>query len=145
MDASFYITKKTFYKPIILAISCVAMAAFYWYLIPHYGLMGAAWATLAGFLSYTALTALFAQRIYRIEYQLRRITSLLLLGCGLSVFGRFVSGTIPVIGLLARCALLIAFPTILWVSGFLTGGEKVAIVRYWQVLRLRFHHSTETT
>ena len=145
MDASFYITKKTFYKPIILAISCVAMAALYWYLIPRYGLMGAAWATLGGFASYAAFTALFAQRIYRIEYQFRRIASLLLLGCGLCVFGRFVSGTIPVIGLLARCGLLIAFPTILWVSGFLTGGEKEAILKHWQVLRLRFHNSTETT
>jgi O-antigen/teichoic acid export membrane protein len=145
MDASFYITKKTFYKPIILGIGCVIMAALYWYLIPRYGLMGAAWATLGGFASFAGLTALFAQRIYRIEYQLRRIACLLLLGCALCVFGRYVSDYTPVVTLLARCGLLIAFPAILWVGGFLTGGEKEAIFRYCQLLRLRLQGSTGTT
>jgi O-antigen/teichoic acid export membrane protein len=145
MDASFYITKKTFYKPIILGISSVVIAGLYWYLIPRYSLMGAAWATLGGFASFAAVSVIFAQYVYHIEYQFGRIAWLWVVGCALYEVGSFFPISPVAQGLLARAAIMMAFPAILWVTGFLTAEERRALGNYWQGLRLRFLNSLGTT
>lgn len=145
MDASFYITKKTVYKPIILSVSSVVIAALYWYLIPRHGLLGAAWATLGGFAVFAALSLVFAQKVYRIEYEFGRTAWLMILGCGLYQFGSLLPIQPLGQGLLARAGILVAFPALLWASGFITEGERRALGDYWQSLRLRLLHSPETT
>ncbi|HWZ74946.1 MAG TPA: oligosaccharide flippase family protein [Candidatus Sulfotelmatobacter sp.] len=145
MDASFYVTKRTFYKPIILAISSVAMAALYWGLIPHYGMMGAAWATLGGFAIFSVVTLIFAQRVYYIDYEFGRIGALTAMGIGLYLAGNLISVASLVPGLLGRAAILLLFPTILWIGGFFTDSEKRIMGNYCLGLRLRFQNSVSPT
>jgi O-antigen/teichoic acid export membrane protein len=145
MDAAFYITKRTYYKPIILAISSVVMAALYWSLIPRYGMMGAAWATLGGFATFAIVTLLFAQRLYHVDYQFGRIGAFTALGVILYLAGNRISIAPLVGGLLARAAILLMFPAILWIGGFFTDGEKRALGNYWQGLRLRFQNTASAT
>src|SRR6202011_2424485 len=76
MDASFYVTKRTVYKIYSISIAGAIVILLYWWLIPRFGMMGAAWATLGGYASYAALTALYAQRVYLIHYQLSRLALL---------------------------------------------------------------------
>jgi O-antigen/teichoic acid export membrane protein len=145
MDASFYVRKRTLYKPLILAISSVAMAALYWGLIPRYGMMGAAWATLGGFATFAVVTLIFAQRIYRVDYQFGRIGALTALGVGLYGIGNLISISPVFVGLLGRTAIILLFPAILWITGFFTDGEKRILGNYWQGLRLRFQNFASTT
>jgi O-antigen/teichoic acid export membrane protein len=145
MDASFYVTKRTIYKPITLGIGSVVIAALYWYLIPRYGLMGAAWATLGGFAAFAALSLAYAQSVFRIEYQFGRIAWAGFLGCFLYEAGSLLPVSPLGQGMLLRSAILMAFPAILWVSGFLTREERQALGEYWQGLRLRLLNSLGTT
>lgn len=138
MDASFYITKRTMYKPIVLLVSSLIIAALYWYLIPRFGLMGAAWATLGGFASFAALTGVLAQRAYRIEYQYGRVATLLTLGFFVYEGGSLIPIEPVGLGFVARIATLLAFPLILWIGGFFTTEEKDVMGKYWHGLWLRF-------
>lgn len=144
MDASFYITKRTIYKPIVLAISSLVIAGLYWYLIPRFGLMGAAWATLGGFASFAVLTGIIAQHVYRIEYQYGRVAALLILGFLVYEAGSLVPVEPVMVGFLARSAALLTFPVILWIGGFFTAQERNALGKYWQGLWFRFQDPVGT-
>lgn len=67
-DSGFYITEKTYFKPIIMGSAAVVICALYWYLIPAYGFMGAAYSAAAGFLVFSILTYVVSQREYPVTY-----------------------------------------------------------------------------
>ena len=137
MDASFYVTKRTVFKPIILSLSSAVILLLYWSLIPRFGMMGAAWATLGGFAASAALTAAFSQRVYHIDYPLGRIILLLALAWVLYEVGSFLPVAPILAGSVGRVAVTLAFPIILWAGGFLTPGERRALAEYWKGLRSR--------
>ena len=137
MDGSFYITKRTVYKPIILAVSSLAMAALYWGMIPRYGMMGAAWATFGGFTAFALVTLIFAQRVYRVQYEFGKIAALITLCVALYGVGDLVPVSPSVPGLLGRALALLLFPLILLIAGFFTDEEKRAVGSYWLGVRLR--------
>jgi O-antigen/teichoic acid export membrane protein len=67
-DSGFYITERTYYKPFIMGSAAVVICALYWYLIPAYGFMGAAYSAAAGFLVFSILTYVVSQRMYPVNY-----------------------------------------------------------------------------
>lgn len=138
MDASFYLTKRTSYKVYTLATASVVVVLLYWWLIPRYGMMGAAWATLGGFASLAALTWIFAQRIYLIHYEIGRITVLFVLAFVFYQMGVLIPITPIASGLLLRTAVVLAFPVALWGGGFVRQEERRACGEYWQTFRIRY-------
>jgi O-antigen/teichoic acid export membrane protein len=135
MDASFYVKKKTIYKPVILGITLVSITILYILLIPRFQSAGAAWATLGGFLVFAFTTLFFAQRVFNIIYEWRRIAILFLLGSAVY----FVAGWIPIslnqtevwpwafFTMGARSLVLLAFPAVLFWGGFFTADEHLAM------------------
>lgn len=143
MDASFYVTKRTVYKIYSVSIAAGIIMLLYWSLIPRYGMMGAAWATLGGYASFAALNAYYAQRVYFIKYEIVRLGALFLLGVAFYEAGAHVPITPVLTGLLLRLIITLAFPVALWLGGFLTDDERRAIGEYWQTFRLRYLRGTE--
>jgi O-antigen/teichoic acid export membrane protein len=138
MDASFYLTKRTFYKIYSISIAGAVVMLLYWWLIPRFGMMGAAWATLGGYVSFAALTAFYAQRVYFIPYQLKRL-SLLFFGALVSYeVGALIPITPVASGIIFRSLVTLAFPVALWLGGFLKDNERHALGEYGQILRLRY-------
>ena len=138
MDASFYVTKRTVYKIYSISIAGAIVVLLYWWLIPRYGMMGAAWATLGGYASFAALTALYAQRVYLIHYQMKRLA---LLFVGAVVFyevGALVPITPVLSGIILRSLVTLGFPVALWLGGFLKDDERRIFGEYWQMFRLRY-------
>ena len=138
MDASFYVTKRTTYKVYSVSMAGAIVTLLYWLLIPHYGMMGAAWATLGGYVAFAALTVLYAQRVYFIHYQYGRIA--LLFGVGILFYK--VGALVPIIpvasGLLLRAVITLGFPVALWLGGFLDVSERKALVDSWYSLQSQY-------
>jgi O-antigen/teichoic acid export membrane protein len=108
MDASFYITKRTGYKPLILFIGATVTVALYILLIPRYRMMGAAWATLGGYAAFTLATLFYAQRIFFIHYEWSRLARLAIAGLVFYGLGSLLE-PFTVSGILLRSACTVGF------------------------------------
>jgi O-antigen/teichoic acid export membrane protein len=138
MDASFYVTKRTVYKIFDVTLAGAVVTVLYRWLIPHYGMMGAAWATVGGFASFAAFKAFFAQRVFRIHYELGRIAWLFVIGILLYEAGAHLPMSPVTIAIAARACVVSAFPIVLWRAGIITQGERNALGGYWQTFRVRY-------
>jgi len=138
MDAAFYVTKRTVYKIYCVSIAGGIVMCLYWLLIPHFGMIGAAWATLGGYASYAAVSAYFAQKVYPIHYQLVRVA--ILFGVGLMFYelGTLIPITPVATGIVLRSLVTLGFPVILLLGGFLKDDERRVLGEYWEIFRLRY-------
>lgn len=71
-DSGFYITGKTFYKPFIMGFATALALFLYWLMIPKYGLLGGAYATVLAFFIFSCLTFFISNKIYPIKYPLKK-------------------------------------------------------------------------
>ena len=106
-SAGLYIEKKTGILPAIAIAGAVLNVAANWLLIPHWGMHGAAVATL---LSYV-LMALFmyrsSQRVYHVEYESGRMLRLLVVSVTVCAAGVLITPPIPIF--LWRLLLILLF------------------------------------
>jgi O-antigen/teichoic acid export membrane protein len=91
-------------------------------LIPPYGMMGAAVATIAAYATMFVGMAWWSQRIYPVPYQWRRVTTAAGAGVALVAIGKIAGGGLPVALLLA-----LAYPLVLFLLGFYLPAERKAI------------------
>jgi O-antigen/teichoic acid export membrane protein len=86
-------------------------------LIPPYGMIGAAIATLAAYVALFAGMWLRSRRVYAVPYQWRRLLTLSAVAVGLTILGRAV-GSFPV-----AIALTVVYPLVLLPLGFYQPAE----------------------
>jgi O-antigen/teichoic acid export membrane protein len=91
-------------------------------LIPPYGMMGAAIATVAAYATMFGGMAWRAQHIYPVPYQWRRVLTAGLAGVGLTVAGKLAGGGFPV-----AFGLAVVYPLVLIPLGFYLPVERKAI------------------
>jgi O-antigen/teichoic acid export membrane protein len=94
------------------------------WLIPAYGMLGAAYATLAGYVLLMLVRTWNAQKIYRVEYQWRRVVSILLAAGVLTAIGV----TLPQSMVLA-IGLTLVYPLVLAPLGFYLPAERERLRR----------------
>jgi O-antigen/teichoic acid export membrane protein len=100
-------------------------------LIPRYGMMGAAWATLAAFTVQMTLLVYVALRYYPIPYQWSRMALLTSVAAALYGAGSFVPPG-PLWALVGiKLALITGFPVILWLFGFFQPAERRQLQQLW--------------
>ena len=123
-NRAIYLVKKTAYLPVVFVVPAVMNVGLNFLLIPRYGMMGAAWATLLAYPLLFGLTLGVAQRLYPIPYDYGRMAKPLILALGLSLFKNVIPGE-PLVSVLCLKALLLgAFPVGLVVLGFVTAEER---------------------
>jgi O-antigen/teichoic acid export membrane protein len=93
-------------------------------LIPPYGMIGAAIATLAAYALMFVLMSVHAQRTYPTPYQWRRVATALGAGAALLAVGKLLDVSLPVA--LALCA---AYPLALLLLGFYLPAERARLRR----------------
>ncbi len=105
-----------------------------WFLIPGYGMIGAAIATAVAYCAMAAAAVMITQRVYPVPYEWSRIGVLLVAGvvCGaggliLPDMGFWLTGA-------AKLGCLLLFPGLLWALGFFNQREREILA---QVLRTR--------
>jgi O-antigen/teichoic acid export membrane protein len=115
MDGGLYVTRRTDLKPYVTLLSAVVVVVLYVLLIPPFGMMGAAYATVAAFAVSAALTYYLSQRVFPVRYEWGRLT--LLLGMAVAMTG--VAGFLPVElwTIPVKLLLLALTPALLWFTG----------------------------
>jgi O-antigen/teichoic acid export membrane protein len=107
-------------------------------LIPTYGMMGAAWATLAGFITLIAVEFAVARHFYPIPYQHARfvkivgVVVLLYVACSLMPSGTPLAVAAEKAGL-----LMVGFPMLLWLARFFEPAEVEHARRAYAGVRRR--------
>lgn len=127
MDAAFYVQRRTDVKLWINLLSAAIMLALYLVLIPPFKGLGAAYATLGGFIARMGMTYLVSQRLFRVVYEWDRVAILLLAAIGCWWLGQFAAGPVWV-AVSVKATILFLFPAILWLTGQVTPQEKQALV-----------------
>jgi O-antigen/teichoic acid export membrane protein len=94
------------------------------WLIPAYGMLGAAYATLAAYVVLMVVRTWNAQKLYPVSYQWRRVVSILLVAGALTGVGEAVPHSLPL-----AFALTLAYPLLLAAFGFYLPAERKRLRR----------------
>ena len=114
--------RRTQFNWVVTGVAAAVNIALNLLLIPPYGMMGAAVATIAAYTTMFVGMAWWSQRIYPVPYQWRRVTTAAGAGIALVAVGKLAGGGLPVAFLLA-----LAYPLALFLLGFYLPAERKAI------------------
>jgi O-antigen/teichoic acid export membrane protein len=114
--------RRTQFNWVVTGAAAAVNAALNLLLIPPYGMLGAAVATVAAYATMFAGMAWWAQRVYPVPYQWRRVLTAGLVGVALVVAGKLTGAGLPV-----AAALALAYPLALLPLGFYLPAERRAI------------------
>jgi O-antigen/teichoic acid export membrane protein len=123
-----FFLEKTKYLPIISFIGAIINIALNFLLIPIYGIMGAAIASLSSKLIFSAIAYRVSQKLFYIPYRLRYIVSLTALGFSLACLPYYFQNKVDgldlwvAIGIKLAAIFLLVLPTF-WIN-------KTAIMSY---------------
>jgi O-antigen/teichoic acid export membrane protein len=122
--------RKTQLNWIVTSVGAAVNVGLIVLLVPRYGMVGAAIATLAAYVVLFLGMTWYAQSVYPVSYQWRRVVTALAAGAGLTVAAR--AGHLS----LALSALLVlAYPLALAVLGFYLPAERARLRRLVPILR----------
>jgi O-antigen/teichoic acid export membrane protein len=122
--------RRTRFNWIITGAAAIVNIALNIALIPPYGMIGAAIATVVSFSFMFAFMAWHAQRVYPVPYQWRRVVTLIAAAAGLNAVAALVDAPLPLAVL-----LVLAFPFVLWPLGFYLPAERMRLRRLVPLLR----------
>ena len=114
--------RRTQFNWVVTGAAAVVNVVLNLLLIPPYGMMGAAVATVAAYATMFGGMAWRAQHIYPVPYQWRRVLTAGVAGVALSVAGKLAGGGFPVAFVLA-----LVYPVVLIPLGFYLPVERKAI------------------
>jgi O-antigen/teichoic acid export membrane protein len=126
---SLNVARRTSRIPLSAAVGAVGSLAGSLVLVPKFGAMGAASGALCGQVAFAAATAWFAQRSYRIPYEVGRLTKASVVAALLGGVALLIPASAPLPGLAVAVLLVVSYPAILWAWNFLTPEEKSDIRR----------------
>ncbi len=116
--------RRTQFNWVITGVAALVNVALNLILIPPYGMMGAAIATVAAYVVMFAGMAWWAQRVYPVHYQWRRTFTAAGVGVALVTLGKLVGGG-PTVAVL----LTLAYPVALAAAGFTVPAERARVRR----------------
>lgn len=93
-------------------------------LVPDYGIVGAGVALSFSYLLMLALMYFVSRRYFSVPIQWLRLAHIVALALALVAIGELLAPTSGAVGLLLRTALLLSFPVILYLTGFLHARER---------------------
>jgi O-antigen/teichoic acid export membrane protein/glycosyltransferase involved in cell wall biosynthesis len=111
--------RRTQFNWVVTGAAAVVNVALNLALIPPYGMMGAALATVAAYTTMAVGMAWWSQRIYPVPYQWRRVVTAALAAVALAAIGKELDA-----GLAAVVVLVLAYPLTLGVLGFTSAEER---------------------
>jgi O-antigen/teichoic acid export membrane protein len=122
-----FIVKRTKILGGIVFVASVLNLGLNLVLIPLWGIIGAAMATLTAQLIYWLITYYFSQKEFHIPYELRKLFIMLIIGAILSSTGLVINDLSLALRLIIKSACIISFPFILGLFSFYETVELKAI------------------
>ena len=117
-------TRNTRFNWVAATLAAVANFTLNLWLIPAYGMLGAAYATLAAYALLMVVRTWNAQKMYPVAYQWRRVGELLLVAGGLTLAGELLPRSLPL-----AFGLTLAYPLALALLGFYLPIERQRLRR----------------
>jgi O-antigen/teichoic acid export membrane protein len=111
--------RRTQFNWVITGFAAIVNVVLNLTLIPVYGMMGAAIATVAAYTVMFLGMAWWAQRVFRVPYQWRRVGTAAAAGVALAVAGKLVGGGLPL-----AIGLIVVYPLVLLPLGFYLPAER---------------------
>ncbi len=111
--------RRTQFNWVITGAAAAVNIALNLTLIPPYGMMGAAIATVAAYTVMFAGMAWWSQRVFPVSYQWRRVLTGAAAGIALAVLGKVVGAGLPL-----AVALAVSYPLVLLPLGFYLPAER---------------------
>jgi len=132
------ISKKVMNQPVILAFIAVINVPLNIVLIKKTGMFGAALATFLTYILITALTYYFAQRHYRINYELSRIVKIFVNFTVVYGIALYIRSSFPLSNpWLLNPVLILAFFGLIYVTGFFKKSEIAFAAKKLSLIRSR--------
>jgi O-antigen/teichoic acid export membrane protein len=122
--------RRTQFNWVVTGAAAAVNVALNLILIPPYGMMGAAVATIAAYVTMFLGMTWWAQRIFPVPYQWRRVATAVAVAVALAVAGKLLDG-----GLAVALLLSLAYPLALLPVGFYLPAERRAIAGRLRVAR----------
>jgi O-antigen/teichoic acid export membrane protein len=122
-----YAAKKTKVIPFITGIAAAINVGLNLLFIPYYGIQAAAWTTFTGYAVYLIMVYSASQHYYPLSIEKRRLTVLFILTLFAMGLGVLISKLTFGAALAATIILLLSFPFIVLLSGFLNPEDIVKI------------------
>lgn len=120
------ISKKAYYYPLMTFTAAAVNVGLNLLWIPRYGIMGAAWATVAGYGVMAGMGLAFSQKHYPIPFEWGRLARIALaaaLSYGVSLAAPAGAGA----ALAVKAGVLLGFPVLLFALGFFRRSEIVRL------------------
>jgi O-antigen/teichoic acid export membrane protein len=121
--------RKTQFNWVVTGVGAAVNVGLNFWLIPKYGMVGAAISTAAAYVVLFVGMTLYAQSVYRVDYQWRRVVTCVGVAVGLTVAAR--AAHLP---LLPSLLLVAAYPLALAALGFYLPAERKRLRRLIPVL-----------
>jgi O-antigen/teichoic acid export membrane protein len=123
LAAGIYLEGKTKFMALLMGIAAVVNVALNFALIPHYGIMGSAAATLVGYALLPVGTYVISQRYYRIDYEWTRVIKLAVVAALIYVASIFVGRSYSLVHSHVivgggKVLLLLTYPVLLYAIKF---------------------------
>ena len=96
-------------------------------LVPPYGLVGAGLSLVGAYLVMLALMYAITRRLFPVPFQWGRLLRIVAFAGGLFAAGEALLPTAGVDGFASRAALVVAYPILLYASGFLEAAELAGL------------------
>lgn len=126
------IEKKTKILGALVVVTALVNLGLNILMIPLWGIIGAAIATLLSQVLYFALVYYFAQKTFWIPYELKKISTILLTGISLYTISLFTMTPYLLINSIIKLFLIATFPFILFLFNFYEKREIYAIQGFWK-------------
>lgn len=136
-DIGILVREKTEYLTLANWVAAGVALTGFALLIPRFGGMGAASATVLSFGTRWVLTYLFSQRLWRVDYRWFPVVRLIVFASIAVASGLLLPEMGLVRSLLARSLLLSAFTCAIWFGGVLTAEERVRVANLVSTIRSR--------
>jgi len=132
-DGSLWAMRQTRWKPLINALSATFAAGLLFWLVPHFGSIGAAVALAVASLIHAYATFFITQRVFFVSYEWSNIG----IGIGSAVVFCFASSWIGVgpVSFLLRGVLWLGWPVLLWYLGIINVEEKAWLIQQFSKAR----------
>jgi O-antigen/teichoic acid export membrane protein len=121
--------RRTQLNWIVSGAGAVVNVALNFWLVPAYGMVGAAISTLAAYVVLFLGMTLYAQSVYRVPYQWRRVVTVVGAAVALNVAARA-----PELAFVPSLLLVGAYPLVLAVLGFYLPAERARLRRFIPLL-----------
>ena len=122
-----FVTNRTKLIGIVGTASAVLNLALNYFLILHFGMLGAAWATMLSFLALAVGTYWLSNRVYPLPLAVGRVSITLMMAVIFYLFSRFSTGSL-VVTIPVKAFLLAIFPLLVWKARILSPEEIATVV-----------------